>query len=784
MNRKTKKIVISIILLAILLLVKNIFNFTSSFILTGICLIVSLWFLHTLFTNNRWMNKVKRNLHWYAIIIFGLGIVLYFIGFNDLNKVGSHWNLLSLFYRSVIASLGMFISQNQLIAVSAYCKDSVIYMSCFALIHFAAVLATFIFILNLFSFRVISWWRSIRPAKVKQTYVFFGVNENSLILADNIFNHKEQQPDETKRIIFVKCGKEGNTETKSFNFLSLIGHNPVERDEVSLLDNLHALVVYGKKPLTDELVDETYKDFNRKNKNVEKRADFDIFAAAGMTTLKRFLKYTEEVSFFFLFDDSKNYQDDRLYSIESMSAIRKAKEYGDVSLKNKDVKAYFQARGKKFNSIFEHIDYKPKEEKDRSKFEAHIVDEAYLSVLDLKRNSKYHPVNFVDVDTKTATVKDRFTAMIIGFSETGLEAFKFLYEYSAFINQEGKEAETEIYIMDRDMDKLKHKFYEKHPALLGNDSVKLIQYDTSDEQFAKTLNRLIDKLNYVVISIGDDLLAMNLASKIAELTTRQTTPRADKLQICLRSYNNNNKYRLDEIADHYNKLKITEDEPLMANIFVFGKNDQIYTHANIIGDIDKQRAEMYDNAYNVEYKILTEKDEENKYKVKHSKPKEGTLEYKNKKYSNTYQNKSNGWHIGTKLALIGVNSYDDIDKLESYIAEYADFKRQHENISTYQLDENYIWISNLAKCEHVRWVRAEEILGYQRGEASDEEVKYDKDYINKRMGCMRTCEQMTDYKVIEKTIRFDYPVIKVSLDIAKKDLNEKNNEDEKQGQYL
>ncbi len=782
-----KKWIISVLIALVLIVVyiclpqSTSANKKYSYATTGVCLIVSLWFLYTLFTYNRWMNKLQRHLHWHAIGIFVLGIVLYFIGFNTSNQIGSYWNPLSLFYRSVIASLGMFISQNQLIAVSEHFKNSsaypltsVIYMSLFALTHFAALLVSFIFILNLFGFRVVSWWRSFSHRTIEDTYVFFGINENSLILAGNILSSlQKENSSKTGRIIFVKCGKEGNTETKSFNFLTLLGYNPIERDEVSLLHSLNALVVYGGKPLSDELVADTYRTYRKENKNIEKRKCFDIFGAAGMTTLKRFLKHTKAVSFFFLFDDSKNYQDDRLYSIESMSAIRKAKEYGDVSLKNKEVNVCFQARDTKFNSVFENIDYNPKDKKDTSEFAAHIVDEAYLSVLDLKKNSKYHPVNFIDTDTKTATVKDRFTAMIIGYSETGLEAFKFLYEYSAFINQEGREADTKIYVIDRDMDRLKHKFYEKHPALLGNRSVELIQCDTSSKTFTQTLDRLIDKLNYVVISIGDDLLAMNIASKIAELTTRQTTPRKSVLQICVRSYSNNNKYRLDEIAEYYNNLKVIGDKYLMANIFVFGKNDQIYTNSNIIADDDKQRAEKFDNAYYTEYKILNEKNKDNKYIAKFIKPKEGTLEYKNKEHYNAYQNKSNNWHISTKLALIGVNK-DSVNELEHYINEYADFNKDYDNISTYQLDEKYTWISNLAKCEHVRWVRAGEMLGYQRGEASDEDVMYDKDYINKRMGCMRTCEEMSDYKVIENTIRFDYPVIKVSLDIAEEDINDKN----------
>ena len=56
-----------------------------------------------------------------------------------------------------------------------------------------------------------------------------------------------------------------------------------------------------------------------------------------------------------------------------------------------------------------------------------------LAALELKEDGRSHPVNFVDVDTATATVSSVFTALVVGFGETGSDVFKFLYEFSSFI---------------------------------------------------------------------------------------------------------------------------------------------------------------------------------------------------------------------------------------------------------------------------------------------------------------------------------------------------------------
>lgn len=74
-------------------------------------------------------------------------------------------------------------------------------------------------------------------------------------------------------------------------------------------------------------------------------------------------------------------------------------------------------------------------------------------------------MNFVDVDTSKACVKKPFTSMIIGFGETGRDAFRFLYEFGALIDVNGNRNPQKIYVVDEHIDELKGDFLMKAPAL-------------------------------------------------------------------------------------------------------------------------------------------------------------------------------------------------------------------------------------------------------------------------------------------------------------------------------
>ena len=307
------------------------------------------------------------------------------------------------------------------------------------------------------------------------------------------------------------------------------------------------------------------------------------------------------------------------------------------------------------------------------------------------------------------------------------------------------------------MNNIKSKFFGKYPAFANREDkpVELIQCSDEEDLFYETIDSIIDRLNYVVVAVGDDIKGMSIATRIAEISLKheKNKKRENKLQIAVRSYNENNVYRLEEIKEHYNSMMISEGLSSELQIDIFGKPNQIWNYENIIEDENNVKAEEFDKEYDKAYCELhkEEQQEEGQKQKKPTKVNVKCFEKINKKKRTDYQNKSNAWHINTKMALIEQKDKEKYEKAFSLKKEY----------STYDLEGEQEWIGNLAKCEHYRWIRANEMLGYQKGNVTDK--VYEKDDINKRLGCMISCEEMSKYDSTRETIQYDFIVVKVSF---------------------
>ncbi len=59
--------------------------------------------------------------------------------------------------------------------------------------------------------------------------------------------------------------------------------------------------------------------------------------------------------------------------------------------------------------------------------------------------------------------------MIIGFGETGRDAFRFLYEFGALIDVNGNRNPQKIYVVDEHIDELKGDFFNESTCLEGEE---------------------------------------------------------------------------------------------------------------------------------------------------------------------------------------------------------------------------------------------------------------------------------------------------------------------------
>lgn len=179
------------------------YNFDSNLGYSFLALVVLLAFLALCLFRSSWRKWIFRHLKWIAVCVFVVGILIYMIGFNE---HGSKNDFLVLFLRSCISSLEMFVSESELIEVGKPLKGNHLYMIVFSITHFMAVFVSAIFILRLFGLRLMSmcrlWLRSLF-CKEYNLYVFWGINEKTMIVAESIRDYYQSNGIKEKHTWFL-----------------------------------------------------------------------------------------------------------------------------------------------------------------------------------------------------------------------------------------------------------------------------------------------------------------------------------------------------------------------------------------------------------------------------------------------------------------------------------------------------------------------------------------------------------------------------------------------------
>lgn len=125
-----------------------------------------------------------------ALLVFISGFVIYFIGFRSGHEtIGTQLSWYASFFRPLLSSMEMFAFHSDLIEVGEPCHHSMVYMTFFSVIHFAAAAVSFAVAINYLGVRFRSAWRWRKITFVKKlkgdVHVFFGINEVSLGLAQD-----------------------------------------------------------------------------------------------------------------------------------------------------------------------------------------------------------------------------------------------------------------------------------------------------------------------------------------------------------------------------------------------------------------------------------------------------------------------------------------------------------------------------------------------------------------------------------------------------------------------
>lgn len=704
-----------------------------------LALIILLAFLALCLFRSSWCRWIFSHLKWIAISVFVVGILLYMVGFNH---EGSENNILVLFLRSCISSLEMFVSESDLIEVKCTLKDSPLYMTIFSITHFMAVFVSAIFILRLFGLRLMSmcrlWLRSLF-CKDYNLYVFWGINKKAMTVAESILNDaKSDDKGKKAYLVFVKMGDCGKHHSSRFTF-SHFFHTIDDGIEeyVDRIERLNSGNVKTFLTVTDRLIDMEF---------VKNYDGCDIFEKIGLKNLRRCMCRSHKTEFFVLSEDEHR-------NVETVCAMMNLMDTCDYKVSS----IYCHGRENRINrSLLETC---------KACNNIYLIDSSMLAVLQIKKYADSQPVNFVECDNVTGTVSSVFTAMVIGFGETGRDVFRFLYEFGSFVKEtkkgaDGKdniiEQDKKIYVVDKHLGELKTKFLVNAPALRNNGSIQwLDDISTYDMQFWDKMKKIVNQLNYVVVAVDNDEEAAFIAVQIFEFAHCYRR-NLDRFKIYVRMRDENRKRLLEQI----NKYRITIGGKEIKIIEAFGTEEKVFAYENLSEESTEENVENFRRKYDIIYNAISKGLQQDTEIEK--------LDAVGKSFKDYYQheqNRSNVYHISTKLILAGVEKGNGSqDKLDHLISVTSRNECNEYPELTSETDKTLF--NNLAYCEHLRWNAKMELLGFVHGEH--------KSMKHKTHDCFLSCNDLirSDKSYVADTLRYDKGIVELSL----KSLKDKTND--------
>ena len=685
-------------------------------LLLGLLLVLSIWFLSNKKTS-RLLESISNNLLVVSSVIWLLGIVVYIVGFYR-----DELNWLSVIPRAIISSFKMFVVTNELARVPKELQENAIYMSAFSIVHFIAAFITFLFIFKMVGYKIKSSLRLIFHklfhSKAKVVHLFWGVNEASVLLAEDI-----RRLHTTETIIFVDIDEECEDNTQRKATLNHITNTiTIKNSEIARLDAIEAFV------------DHCYNGpaaFKGDNES-------DIFGNLHLKTIGAIVRKCSKSYFYFLSDNEAQ---------NVAGALNLQKDRGLCSMHENKPVIYIHARRDANNEVFDHYS---QYDKESHRMKIKIVDSAYLSVATLKQDERALPVNCIKIDQSTGLVDSPFTALIVGFGRTGQEAFKFLYEYSAFIGSDMKKSPFKCYAIDERMDKIAGLIRKKMPAI-GEDELTLVQATVDSEEFWENIETLIRGLNYVVIALNNDSMGLSLAVNLFKYALKYRPSSSPMLKIMVRCYDNGNEKRMTEVVNNLNK----SIEGNNIEIRLYGREKDLYCCNTILSDATLTEAKEFNNVYENSELSAEEQWEKNFGE-------DEMIRLLNKKMSRYHaiydinrriaQNISNSLHCRTKMILMGFGKDETSERLRLY---YGYVMSREEGTTKYKCSkEDAQLLQNIAMVEHERWIASHKLMGYTYNPVNDCVQKHHKCICH--WDDLDEVTQSYDCNVVDTTIKMAY----------------------------
>ena len=759
----------------------QLFDFSNSFhhpdytyfSLGGLLLLIVSSIFFT--THTRFHKFIMRYLLLWAILIFLTGFLLYMMGFAE---HGTSHNPMALTLRAVMASIEMFVSKSELIEVGEALKKNVIYMLLFATTHWLAICTSAAFIIHIMGTRFTSFLKMFfqRWSYDEDLYVFFDLSKASLNMAEEIckkYNEGEDKGEKKGakrhfRIVFVKTPNE-ESHLERFTFSHILNYVNQKDEAIEKVIDLGALLTYSRKSIS--LTRENWKE------------------KLGLKQLARIIDLCKGKRYFFCLSENED--------VNMQKAVSLDRYYNTIDKQDRNIMIYCRAN---HDSLTENL----------SNPYLKFIDSGNLTIKQLKRNVLDQPVSFVCPDTKRGVATKPFKAMIVGFGETGYEAFSFLYEFSAFVGPDGGENPYAFYIIDPNAAKLEQAMYIHCPDLEAHkDAEHSIQFMVGTViDHKEEIRSLITELDYIVVSTDNDQLNLKTAIILLEMAYKYREP-SQKLHIYVGVNEQNFYQKACILTQKYNQEGRKDDQSTqyLFTVIPFGELQHLFTYDNIIKDSDEQLAMRFYHNYEKTGKILAMPDAVNRKddgsfeaiqkewnerrNSYHTDGPDG-LYKRNKLKQQESQDLSNAHHVDTKLVLADIlpssgtfnstradllmdcittvmnqllkeqyqqkmnNTLDTFDSYQ-YIQDQVRKYQESHSIEDINLQE---LIENIAKCEHLRWNASNRLQGYRPYKDAQGNQKH---YYRKELACLVSYEDLLKDAKLRDTIKYDYNTILVSF---------------------
>lgn len=615
---------------------------------------------------------VDANMKWYMIIVWVMGFVTYFTG-SYVNGSGSIFNIVPM---AIIHASGMFLGVSDISAIRSGQHDNALFMALFDMSHFLALAGSLVFIVRQFGYYISASIKIRYEAdkalvtgvrRDEELFVFWGITPQSIDLAKSIPQEKNWR---NNNIIFVRTFDDSNHDNEQLHFGKIFDKVKMKYEELRQLRSINCLITSAFHRLSKIEIGDNIQSCNILKDELE------------LVSLVRLIKASKNTRFFLL---SEDYEANINASINLLN---------DTTIQNNEVHIYCRARKNSKTKWLEHYNiFNPTKRTSVS-----VVDPAYLAVLQLKMskrnnndNIKSLPINYVTIDTATATVTSPFNSMIIGYGEVGYESLRFLYEFGTFVDKEGKKAPFHCTVIDKDIDEKNGIFNIQCPGLIDSPEIEFLSYAIDDKNYWNKLKEIIPRLNYIIISTGSDDLTIETAVNIATMANRWRDENSPKeLSIFVQCNKSNNSSRLENISNEINRTCKASG----ITINTFGNSKDLFCYDVIVHDKIRYEAQVYNYVY-----------EGNKTED----ITESALE--------SIWNKCLGLTCGDDGTQLNTNfSLTELEEIERKIQQCIS-NALHASTKLMLLEgaeKTPARIVNVAKLEHARWISASMLQGWIR----------------------------------------------------------------------